>query len=133
MAGNGSQNGVLTPKQQKALAALLAEPTIPAAAAKLGMGESTLHKWLKDPAFGDAYREARREAVGQAIARLQHVSSAAVSVLMQVAADKSAPASARVSAASKILDMALRAVELEDLENRLSALEAQMEVGNARR
>ena len=115
----------LTPKQHKALAALLTEPTLSAAAAKVGIGERTLHSWLAEPAFKAAYLDVRREAVGQAIARLQQLSSGAVAVLAQVAADKQAPASARVAAASKILDTAIKAVELEDLEARIAALEQQ--------
>jgi hypothetical protein len=39
--------------------------------------------------------------------------------------DSTAPASARVSAAKTVLDTAVKAVELEDLEQRLAALEAQ--------
>jgi hypothetical protein len=40
------------------------------------------------------------------------------------AADKHMPPSSRVAAASKLLDLALRAVEVEELEARLTALEA---------
>ena len=39
--------------------------------------------------------------------------------------DSESPASARVSAAKTILDTAIKAVELEDLEQRLTALEMQ--------
>jgi hypothetical protein len=39
--------------------------------------------------------------------------------------DAEAPASARVSAARAILETAIKAVELEDLEARIIALEAQ--------
>ena len=121
MAGKAD---ILTPQQQKACLALLTEPTIAAAAAKAGVGERTLYRWLARDDFVEAYREARRKALGQAVARLQQLSSGAVAVLAQVAADKTAPASARVAAASKILDTAIKAVELEDLEQRIAALEA---------
>ncbi len=114
----------LTPKQEKALVALLSEPTIKAAAASIGIGESTLHLWLQDPIFDDAYREARRGTVQQAITRLQSLSGAAVVVLAHLMADKNTPASTRYAAASKILDTAIKAVELEQLEARLAALEA---------
>ncbi len=98
----------LTPKQEKAVSALLTQPTIEAAAAAVGVNAATVHRWLAEAAFSNAYRDARREAVDQAIARLQYVSSAAVSVLVQVAGDKQASASARTAAASKILDLVLR-------------------------
>jgi hypothetical protein len=38
----------------------------------------TLLRWQKEPEFQKAYREARRAAFGQAIARLQEMSGAAV-------------------------------------------------------
>ena len=50
----------LSAKQDKALIALLTEPTISAAAKKVGIGERTLHTWLRDATFTAAYREARR-------------------------------------------------------------------------
>jgi uncharacterized protein YggE len=116
----------LTPKQDALIAALLTSPTIQDAARTVGVSETTAHRWLRtDEAFTAVYLKARRQAVGQAIARLQQLSSGAVAVLAQVASDKQAPASARVAAASKILDTAIRAVELEDLESRITALEAQ--------
>jgi hypothetical protein len=117
------ENGRLTAKQEKAIAALLTEPSVAAAAAKAGIATSTLFGWLRDPTFDTAYRTARRAAVGHAIARLQQLSSVAVVVLATVMADKNTPASVRVAAASKLLDMALRAVEIEDLEARVAALE----------
>ena len=116
---------ILTPQQQKACLALLTEPTIAAAASKAGVGERSLYRWLDRDDFAAAYREARRKALGQAVARLQQLSSGAVAVLAQVAADKQAPASSRVAAASKILEVAIKAVELEDLEARIAALEQQ--------
>ncbi len=118
----------LTPKQEKALAALLSEPTILAAAQKVGVGERTLHTWLGEDAFAAAYRNARRAAVSQAVTRLQQVSSGAVAVLVQVMADKDTPAGTRVSAAKTVLEFSFRAVELEDLAERIAALEAQVQV-----
>lgn len=111
----------LTPKQHKAIAALLAEPTIKAAAAALGVGERTLHGWLDVPAFAIAYRVARRASVQHAIAQLQQASAIAVSTLVDLMAFGS-PA-VRLGAASKVLDLTIKAVELEDLAARLAALE----------
>jgi hypothetical protein len=50
------------PRQaEAAIAALLAEPTIEAAARKAGISESTLLRWLQEPAFKAAFRAARRQ------------------------------------------------------------------------
>ena len=45
--------------------------------------------------------------------------------LRSVMQDAEAPASARVSAAKTVLETAIKAVELEDLEARIVALETQ--------
>ena len=116
----------LTPKQEKAIIALLSQPTIEAAAAALGVNPVSIHRWLQDPAFADAYRSARRDAVQQAVTRLQQVSGGAVAVLVQVMADKANPVATRVNAAKTVLEFSFRAVELEDLAERIAALEQQM-------
>ncbi len=118
----------LSSKQDKALVALLSEPTISAAAKKAGIGERTLHTWLGEVDFAEAYRTARRQAVRQAIGRLQQVSSKAVDALLDVIDSESTPAppAVRVSAAFKILDLAMKATELEDLAARIEALEQQV-------
>ena len=48
-------------------------------------------------------------------------------VLLTVMARENSPAHARIAAASKVLDLAIRAVELEDLEQRIKALEQAYE------
>jgi hypothetical protein len=111
----------LTAKQTKAIAALLAEPTIKAAAAAIGVGERTLHVWLENTAFTTAYRTARRASVQHAIGQLQQASAIAVSTLVDLMAFGSPHV--RLGAASKVLDLAIKAVELEDLAARLAALE----------
>lgn len=116
----------LTSKHESAVAALLSERTIEAAAHRVGISESTLIRWLKTESFSEAYRAARREVVTQAIAQIQRATGQAVETLLEVAGDTTAPASSRVSAARAILDTSLRAVEIEDLGARVEALEAAL-------
>ena len=111
----------LTAKQHKAIAALMSSPTIGAAAQVVGVNERTLYTWLEDDTFSAAYRAARREAVGQAIARLQQISSPAVDRLEQLMV--CGKPAIELGAARTILEMAVKAVELEDLAARLAALE----------
>lgn len=117
--------GKLSRKQELAISALLTCPTILAAAQQCGLSEVTLYRWLKDTGFQSAYRDARREVVRQAIAQVQQATGQAVQTLQAVMQDTDAPASARVAAARTVLETALKAVELEDLDARLTALEAQ--------
>jgi len=117
----------LTPKQHKALAALLSEPTVTAAAAKVGIGERTLHTWLHEPAFDAAYTALRHDAVGLAVGRLQHATGLAVDALVEVLDIRTpARAAVRVSAAKVIIEYAIRFRELDELESRIAALENGM-------
>ena len=115
----------LSRKQEQTIAALLTCDSITAAAASCGVAVATLHRWLKDEGFQTAYREARRAVVQQAIVQVQGATGEAVKTLRAVMQDADAPASARVSAAKAILETAVKAVELEDLEARIAVLEAQ--------
>lgn len=120
MKGHGEK---LSRKKEQAISALITEPTIPAAAEQVGVGTVTLWRWLQIPEFQRTYRQARRESVSQAVARLQRVSGEAVEALADVMNDAGSPASSRVSAAKSVLEMALKAVELEDMEARITELE----------
>lgn len=122
MATIAAEDG-LTPKQHKCLAALLSEATIAAAATRVHVGERTVHAWLAEPVFAEAYRVVRRQAVGQAISQLQQASSAAVGVLCDVMNNVDERGANRVAAARAVLDYATRAIELEDLEARIALLE----------
>jgi hypothetical protein len=59
----------------------------------------------------------------QSIARLQPASTIAVSVLVKTMVDPTAPHSTRVRAADSVLDHAKKAIEIEDIEVRVAALE----------
>jgi uncharacterized protein YggE len=123
----------LSRKQGEAIAALLTMPTITEAATRAGVGERTLFRWLQeDSTFQQAYREARRQAVQQAITRIQQATSTAVKTLESVMKNTKAPSSSRVSAARAVLEMALKGVEIEDLAVRISALEAAVQVRHGR-
>jgi len=116
----------LSPKQEKAVVALVSHPTIKEAAAQAGVNETTLWRWLQKEEFRAAYKEARRTAVQQAIARAQVNTSEAMKVLREVMEDKAQLGSTRVSAAKAVMDYAIKGVEMEDHEQRLKAIEAAL-------
>ena len=103
------------------------------AARSVGVSTATLMRWQKEPEFQKAYREARRAAHGQSIARLQQATSAAVSTLLKVMVDANTPASTKVRAADSVLNHSAKAIELEDIEGRVAALEAVAANGAQRR
>jgi len=120
----------MTRKMEAAIAALLTAPTIAAAAHAVGVSEITLWRWLQREEFQVRYREAKSQAVAQSIARLQQVSGEAVETLREVMANTESPASSRVAAAKAVLEMAIKAVELEDLTARVEELERLAREGN---
>jgi transposase-like protein len=124
MVGPGSK---FTRKKEEAIAALLIQRNVEEAARAAGIGTQTLLRWLKIPEFQTAYREARRAAFSQSIARLQQATSAAVSTLLKVMVDPNTPASTRVRAADSVLDHSAKAIEIEDIEARVSELERATE------
>ncbi len=113
----------LTSVQERAIIAQLNEQTISRAAAVAEVGQRTLYRWLRKPEFSRAYREARREAFGQAIALTQRYAPLAVNTLAQVMMDDGAPTSSKVAAATTILRFGREGIEVDDLAARVEALE----------
>jgi hypothetical protein len=113
----------LEQKQEKAISALLQAQSLREAAKEAGISEATLHRWLKLEAFQEAYRAAKREVVNFAICRLQRSSGKAVETLEGIMKGAGNPATSKVSAAKIVLEMALKGVEVEDLERRIADLE----------
>jgi hypothetical protein len=125
MTGHGTKFGR---KKEEAVAALLVQRNLEDAARAVGISAKTLLRWMKEPEFDAAYREARRAAFGQSVARLQQASGAAVSTLLKIMVDSTAPASTRVRAADSVLDHSAKAIEIEDIEARVAALERETQV-----
>ncbi len=124
MAGKTVEsNGHLTVKQEGAIVALLNEQSVARAATAARVGERTLYRWLREPEFSRAYRQARRDAFGQAIALTQRYAPLAVNTLAQVMMDDQAPSSSKVAAATTILRFGREGIELDDLGARVEALE----------
>jgi hypothetical protein len=127
MAGHGEKLGR---KQEAVIAALLSQRNVEDAARVAGVGVRTILRWMKLPEFDAAYREAKRAAYGQSIARLQQASSAAVTTLLKLMVDQNVPASTRARCADSVLGHAAKAIELDDIEARLAMLEAAAQKPN---
>lgn len=126
MRGHGEK---LSRKRTAAIVALLSQPTIADAAKACGIGEATLWRWLQQPEFSEQYREARARMLDGAISRLSQISTDAVTTLHVVAKNKRASPSSRVSAARAILEIALKAAEIEDVRRELEELKTNLGVG----
>ena len=120
MVGHGAKFGR---KKEEAIAALLSQPNIEQAARAVGISANTLLRWMKIPEFAKAYREARRTVVSQSDARLQQATGAATSTLLKLMLDPNTPASTRARCAESVLAHSAKAIEREDIEVRVAALE----------
>ena len=125
MTGHGAKFGR---KKEEAIAALLTERNIEEAARSIDLAPKTLRRWLQVPEFQKAYRQARRDAYSQAVARLQQGTSAAATNLLKTMVEPGTPASVRVRAAEAIFSHAFKAIEIEDIEARVSELEQAAEL-----
>jgi transposase-like protein len=121
MKGHGAK---FERKQEEAIVALLTQRNIDEAAKAVGIAPNTLLKWMKQPEFDAAYREARRAAFRQSVARLQQGASAAATTMLKTMIDANTPASTRLRAAECVMNHATKAIEIEDIEARVAALEA---------
>jgi hypothetical protein len=124
MKGHGTK---FKRKLDEAVAAMLTQRNVEEAARSVNVSTATLMRWQKEPEFQEAYRGARRAAFGQAVARLQQGTSAAATTLLKTLIDANTPASVRVRAAEAIFNHASKAIEIEDIEVRVAALEQAAE------
>jgi hypothetical protein len=109
---------------EEAVAAMLTQPSLELAARVTGISVATLMRWQKVPEFQQALREARRTAYSQSIARLQQAMPLAVQTMVKVLIDPATPASVKIRAAEVIAHHSHKGIEIEDVEARVTALEA---------
>lgn len=110
-------------KRDKAIMALLTQPTIQEAAKSIGISDTTLWRWMQEEEFSTRYKEAKQLAFNQAMGRLQQVSSIAVDTLQSVMEDETAPPSSRVSAAKTVLELSHKSFEIQELAEKIAELE----------
>ena len=120
MLGHGAK---FDHKKEQAIAALLSHRNVEAAARVVGISANTLLRWTKEPEFEAAYREARRTASCQSIARLQDASGAAVTTVLKIMLDSNVSPGTRLRAAEIVLAHTAKAIEIEDIDVRVAELE----------
>ena len=120
MKGHGAKFGR---KKEEAIAALLIHRNIDEAARSVGIAPSTLLRWMKETGFDTELPSGQAGGVRPIHARLQQGTSAAATTLLKIMIDPNAPASVRVRAADSVLDHATKAIEIEEIEARVAALE----------
>ncbi len=118
----------LSNRQEKALAALIVETSIEKASVACGIPQRTIYQWLERPEFSMAYRRARREAFAHAMSIAQRYSPHAIQTLVKIMADNSTASASRVAAATALLKFSRDSIELDDLSQRIEALERDIKI-----
>lgn len=117
-----SENSVTT-KQARAIACLLSERTTGAAAKKAQVTERTLYTWLADKDFRAALRSAEADMLATVTRRLSSGQSLALDAL-ETLITKAKHESTRRQAAIDWLNLSLKFIDVMNIDERLTALEA---------
>jgi hypothetical protein len=128
-----SENTTLSPKQRKAIEALLQTGEVSHAATVAHVHRDTIYRWMKQPAFAAAVHEAEAQAIDEVSRVLIRLSRSAVGTLAQAMAERDAPIGPRIRAADITLSRLLQVRELATLEDRLTALEQAAGIGESKR
>ena len=115
--------GDLPARQRRAVAALLTAGDVTSAARETGVSRETLHRWLRQPAFLAAVREAEADALDELSRSLVRLGRSAAGTLEAAMGDATAPWATRVRAADAVLGRLLQLRELATLEARVAELE----------
>jgi len=113
--------GNLSARQRLALPIIGAEPTIEGAAEKIGVTRKTIYEWLKKEPFKRALEESRKEFVESAFRTMRLAARQAADKIVKHLDCTDERISLR--AAEDIIEFTQKALEHEDLEKRIGALE----------
>ena len=113
----------LTPKQARAVEALLTTGDVAAAAQAAGVARETLHRWMRVPVFLEAVRAAEAQALDDLSRMLVRLGRTALGTLAKAMGDATTPMATRVRAADAVLGRLLQIREVATLETRVTELE----------
>jgi len=115
----------LTAKQGRAIPLIIDSASYTEAAQKAGISRKTLWQWLKDPQFAAELDRQRREVVSEAFGILSQSITKAVETLAKLL--DSADERTKRLTANDIIGHILRHKEVDELENRITAIEQRLE------
>ena len=113
--------------QNETLSELLAAGKSPTKAAEqLGVGRSTVYRWMReDPSIRERAKEMRESAFEEAINSLAESAAEAVAILQELARSAETPM-ARVQAATRILEYAFRGRQEMDVSQEIELLKTEL-------
>ena len=117
----------LTRRQEALITALLQHASVTKAAGAANIPESTAWRWLNSsPEFNEAYRRARRKLTENATRVFQSAATHCAAKLVHMALVPTMPVGIQYACASRVLDLAYRGEEIEDLQAEVDELKATL-------
>jgi hypothetical protein len=111
----------LTDRQKSAIPHLVGVRSLEEGRKKAKIAKSTLYAWLRDPVFKDELTKTRNEVARDALDSLKVSMTKAVDRLVYLLDSKKEHIAK--GAAEKVIEYGIRALELEEFEERLQAIE----------
>ncbi len=121
----------LTPNQYRAIEQLLASGNVAATAKKIGVGRRTLYRWLAEPAFAKALRDAEGMALEGLTRSLTGLGDKAVEALIAVFDDDQATHTVKLKAAAIVFGNHPTYLQTTALADRIAAIEAAQDGGQS--
>ena len=123
-------NSKATQLEERIIACKLEGLTNAETAKRCGLGKRTLQRRIAQPDFKSKYEEAKTAALEDVINAVRFCGMTGLTALRDIAGDTTAASTARVMAGKGILEILLRATEIQVLVARLDKLEAAMKDGD---
>jgi hypothetical protein len=111
----------LTENQLAALPYLVASPSLSEAARLASVARATIYRWMNDPEFRNAFERLRAQAADLAHAELKGLMLKGALVLAETMEDPNPRV--RVRAAHAALSIALKAIDLKEIQQRIDRLD----------
>jgi hypothetical protein len=118
-----NENGGLTDRQRRVIPHLLASPSTEEACRRARVNKTTVYEWLRDEAFRQELKRQRDAVIERALESLKASIVKASETLVKHLDSKRENISIR--AAESIIEFAQKALEHEELEKRIEALESR--------
>lgn len=125
-----SQNG-RRKADDRLLMALACGATVESAARQAGIGETTVYRRMRDPAFKTRLREVQADILQRTAGALTAAATESVRTLLELQKPGTPPAT-RLGAARAVLEIGLKIREIVELESRIVALEEQLDADEGR-
>src|SRR5436190_649781 len=117
-------NEKLSPRQIRVIPYLLVAPSIEEGCKRARISKAAVYEWLKDEAFRQELKRQRDEIIERALDSLKaNIAKAGETLVKYLDSERE---NISIRAAESIIEFAQKALEHEELEQRIEALEARV-------